>query len=76
MESVVKDMPGYISHFSQRDPITRNGVTVSYFESREAIKTWREHPQHKITQELTHTHFDSWYDIQIVKIKSAQDWQN
>lgn len=74
MEELVKDIPGYISHFSQRDPITRSGITISYFESKEAIKAWRENPQHKQTQQLAHTHFYSWYEIQVLKVDSKREW--
>ena len=52
MEELVKTIPGYLSHYSHRDPVSRSGVTISYFESLEAIKTWREHPEHKEVQRL------------------------
>ena len=74
MESLVKEIPGYISHFSHRDPSTDIGVTVSYFESKEAIKLWREHPQHQTTQALGRSHFYSWYQIQIVKVEDDREW--
>jgi antibiotic biosynthesis monooxygenase (ABM) superfamily enzyme len=30
MEELVKQVPGFISSFSHRDPITQSGVTVAY----------------------------------------------
>ena len=74
MATLVKDIKGYISHYSQRDPETREGVTVAYFESLESIKEWREHPEHKQTQELGRTHFYSWYEVQVVKVEREYDW--
>ena len=64
----------YISHYSHRDPISRSGVTISYFESLEAIKTWRENPEHKEVQELGRELFYSWYEIQVVKVDRQYEW--
>lgn len=74
MEKLVKTIKGYISHHGQRDPQTREGVTISYFESLEAIKTWREHPEHKVTQELGRTHFYEHYEVKVVKVEREYEW--
>ena len=74
MEELVKSISGYISHHSQRDSKTKEGITVSYFESLEAINKWREHPEHKKTQELGRTTFYSWYEIDLVKVERKYDW--
>jgi heme-degrading monooxygenase HmoA len=74
MEELVKATPGYISHYSHRDPVSRSGVTISYFESLEAIKTWREHPEHKEVQRLGRELFYSWYEIQVVKVDRQYEW--
>jgi len=49
MEALVKSIKGYISHYSHRDPETREGITISYFESLESIREWREHPEHRVS---------------------------
>jgi heme-degrading monooxygenase HmoA len=69
MEKLVIQIPGYISHVSFRDQLTKEGVTVSYFDSLESIKAWREHPEHKATQELALTHFYESYEIKVAKIE-------
>jgi len=74
MEELVKTIPGYLSHYSYRDPVSRSGVTISYFESLEAIKTWREHPEHMKVQELGKSHFYSWYEIKVVKVERGYEW--
>ena len=74
MENLVKSIKGYISHQGLRDPQTREGVTISYFESLEAIKTWREHPEHKETQELGRTHFYEHYEVKVVKVEREYEW--
>ncbi|MBM3656629.1 MAG: antibiotic biosynthesis monooxygenase [Actinobacteria bacterium] len=74
MEALVKSIPGYISHFSYRDPASRSGVTIAYFESLEAIKAWRENPEHLEAQELGRGLFYSWYEIQVVKLERGYEW--
>jgi heme-degrading monooxygenase HmoA len=74
MEELVKQVPGFISSFSHRDPITRGGVTVAYFESLESIKAWRENHEHMKVQELGKSHFYSWYEIQVVKVERGYEW--
>lgn len=74
MEELVKTIPGYLSHYSHRDPVSRSGVTISYFESLEAIKTWREHPEHKEVQRLGRELFYSWYEIQVVKVDKQYEF--
>jgi len=69
MEFLVKSSKGYKSHHSQCEPESREGVTVAYFESLESIKEWREHPEHKQTQELIGTHFYSWYEVQVGEVE-------
>ena len=69
MEKLVANVEGYISHVSVRDPITREGLTISYFDSLEAIKAWREHREHRATQDLAKTHFYESYEIKVVKIE-------
>jgi heme-degrading monooxygenase HmoA len=64
----------YLSHYSYRDPVSRSGVTISYFESLEAIKTWREHPEHKEVQRLGRELFYSWHEIQVVKVDRQYEW--
>jgi heme-degrading monooxygenase HmoA len=41
-ERDVRLADGYISHYGFRDSETRQGVTISFFESLESIKKWRE----------------------------------
>ncbi|NCW94704.1 MAG: antibiotic biosynthesis monooxygenase, partial [Actinobacteria bacterium] len=52
----------------------REGVTVSYFETLESIKAWRENPEHMKVQELGKSHFYSWYEIKVVKVERGYEW--
>jgi heme-degrading monooxygenase HmoA len=74
MEVLVKSIKGYISHHSQRDSDTKEGITIAYFDSLEAIQVWRDHPEHKATQELGRTHFYESYDVKVVKVEREYKW--
>jgi len=74
MERLVKGVSGYISHHSHRDPISREGTTISYFESLESIKQWREHPEHLETQKLGKELFYENYEVQVVKVERKYEW--
>ena len=51
MEELAADQPGFLGVESARggDGV---GITVSYWASLEAIRSWREHFEHCIAQEL------------------------
>ena len=44
MEELAKNVPGYLGIESAREGTT--GITISYWESEEAIARWRAHPEH------------------------------
>ena len=74
MEKLVKEIKGYLGHHSHRDPNTREGLTISYFDSLDSIRTWREHPEHLKTQELGRKYFYESYEIKVVKVERAYEW--
>ncbi|MEI8074612.1 MAG: antibiotic biosynthesis monooxygenase [Bacteroidota bacterium] len=55
METLVRIQPGYLGHESARNAI---GITVSYWESLEAIKNWKAVSEHLVAQQLGR---DKWY---------------
>ncbi len=74
MEALVKSIPGYLSHFSFRDPVTREGVTISYFESEDDIKEWKQVGDHIRAQELGRSDFYENYEVQVVEILREYSW--
>ena len=44
MLELARSMPGFLGVESAREDV---GITVSYWESLEAIKAWRDHPEHR-----------------------------
>lgn len=46
MLTLARQMPGFLGEESVRDTGGK-GITVSYWESMEAIRAWSEHPEHR-----------------------------
>jgi heme-degrading monooxygenase HmoA len=55
MVELVKKQPGFLGHESARNAI---GITVSYWDSLEAIKNWKVVSEHLIAQQMGK---DKWY---------------
>ena len=55
MADMAKQQPGYLGHESVRDGL---GITVSYWESLEAIKNWKNVAEHL---EAQRTGINRWY---------------
>ena len=68
MEALVKTIDGYEHHFGFRDAISRDGVTVSYFTSLEAILQWKNLGEHKIAQQLGRDSFYEEYSVQVCEV--------
>lgn len=72
MLDYAEEIPGYIGIESSRDA---NGfaITVSYWTSEDAIKTWRNHSKHQIAQKLGH---ERWYDnfqLRVARVERQYD---
>jgi len=68
MEELVVKQPGYLGHESARDGL---GITVSYWESLEAIAAWKELSHHKTAQELGKDSWYSYYAVRICRVEKA-----
>lgn len=63
MEELAGQQLGFIGIESARD--ANLGITVSYWESLEAIKHWKENSAHQTAQKLGKS---SWYEDYFVRI--------
>ncbi|EEM11823.1 JEMB [Bacillus pseudomycoides] len=64
MEKLAKGQPGFINVDSVRDA-SGLGITISYWESLEAIKQWRENAAHTIARRRGR---EQWYESFHMKI--------
>jgi heme-degrading monooxygenase HmoA len=67
MDALARTMPGYISHkrFTAEDG---ERVTIVEFESEEAVRAWRHHPEHKAAQAKGREAFYAVYRIQVFEV--------
>lgn len=73
MESLAKKQPGFIDIESSRSEI---GITVSYWETLEAIKNWKENLDHQTAQKLGKEKWYSWYTVRICKVEKEYSFQS
>lgn len=68
-------MPGFLGIESARNT-EGFGITVSYWESEEAIKNWRTHAEHLIVQKKGRDHFYEWYESRVGRIERAVSFKS
>jgi len=66
MEKLAKLQDGFLGMNSARNDI---GITISYWDSLEAIKNWKLQSDHLIAQEKGKSGWYSWYNIKICKVE-------
>ncbi|MFM7860853.1 MAG: antibiotic biosynthesis monooxygenase family protein [Candidatus Nanopelagicaceae bacterium] len=70
----IKTIPGYIRHQSVRHPETREGITIAYFNSLEAIDQWRKDEQHIEAKSMAQSHFYEDYNLEITEVQDRYGW--
>ena len=66
MSELAKLQQGYLGHESAREEI---GITVSYWESLDAIKNWKMNSEHLMAQKMGREKFYSKYKVRIAKVE-------
>ena len=69
MEELARVQPGFVDMISVRDPRTRVGVTVAYFEDEEAVRAWKAHPEHAEAQRQGIAHFYEEYHVTVADVR-------
>ncbi len=71
MENLAKQQDGFISIDSAHDTV---GITVSYWESLDAIKNWKQNTAHLIAQQKGRDQWYSWYNTRICKVEREYEF--
>jgi len=71
MENLAKQQQGYLGIESAREDI---GITVSYWESLEAIKNWKSNLDHLMAQKLGRDQWYRWYKVRICKVEREYEF--
>jgi heme-degrading monooxygenase HmoA len=66
MTELASVQPGFLGFESARNDI---GITVSYWESLEAIKNWKNNPEHLLIQQKGKDVFYTSYKTRICKVE-------
>jgi heme-degrading monooxygenase HmoA len=72
MVELAEKQPGYLGIESARDGL---GITVSYWESEEAIKAWKENVQHVVAQKRGHADWYRAFCTRVCKVERDNHWQ-
>lgn len=67
MEELASKMPGFLGIESARGD-DGFGITVSYWESLEAIKAWKDEPRHKVAQRRGRESFYERYEVRVCTV--------
>ena len=71
MAELAKEQPGYLGYESAREII---GITVSYWDSLEAIKQWKMNSEHLIAQSMGKKAWYANYKTRICKVERDYDF--
>lgn len=66
MDELAKQQPGYLGVESAREGL---GITVSYWESLEAIRNWKQNSEHLIAQQKGRSEWYTGYKTRICKVE-------
>ncbi|MBO0321167.1 antibiotic biosynthesis monooxygenase [Muricauda sp. CAU 1633] len=71
MEQLARQQPGFLDFESARDGL---GVTISYWESLEAIANWKANMDHRAAQRNGIKKWYSWYKVRICKVEREYEF--
>lgn len=66
MEELASVQPGFLGMESAREEL---GITVSYWESLEAIGQWKSNSEHLFAQKKGKKDWYSWYKVRICTVE-------
>lgn len=65
MAELAAEQPGYLGMESARESL---GITVSYWESLEAIRNWKKNAEHQEAQRIGRQQWYSSFRVRIAKV--------
>ena len=71
MVELVSARAGFLGMRSFRKD-TGEGVTISYWENREAIQAWREDPEHQEAMRRARSEWYESFDLEIAEVTEAR----
>ena len=68
MDELARQQPGFIDIVSVRDPVTREGITVSFFDDDGSARAWKQHPEHLEVQRAGIATFYEQYRVWVAEV--------
>lgn len=72
MLELAREQPGFLGFETARGDSL--GITVSYWESLDAIARWKAHAEHRAAQEKGRTDWYREYNVRIARVERAYDF--
>ena len=70
MAELASQQPGYLGAESVRDA-QGFGITVSYWQSEEAIRHWKQNTEHQLAREQGRSDWYAHFELRIAKVERA-----
>ena len=70
MVELAGTLPGFLGIDSVRDAAGA-GITVSYWETEEAIRAWQRHTDHLVAQRLGRERWYEHYELRVSRVERA-----
>ncbi len=72
MEELATQQKGFLGIDSAKNDV---GITVSYWETLEDIKNWKQQRDHLVAQQKGISDWYSWYNVRICKVEREYDFK-
>lgn len=74
MVELASGQPGFLGIDSVRDP-SGAGITVSYWESEEAIRAWKNESEHLLAQQRGRDQWYSSFDLRVARVEREYSFE-
>ncbi|MDH5823015.1 antibiotic biosynthesis monooxygenase [Luteimonas sp. RD2P54] len=74
MAALAQQQPGFLGIESVRGA-DGFGITVSYWESEEAVRAWRRHAEHTLIRERGRSEWYERYALRVARVERAYGWE-
>jgi heme-degrading monooxygenase HmoA len=72
MVELALQQPGFLGVESAREGV---GITVSYWESEEAIRAWHSNAEHRLAQQEGYRSFYQSFRLRVAKVERAYEFE-
>lgn len=73
MSAIVERMPGFVSAMGYHAE-TGEDISLIRFASAEALRAWRDHPDHQVVQRRGREEFYATYRVEVCEVVRAYDF--